>query len=191
MNVISVVLVFAAVTAATYFVFKMQEKIRILEQRNQLYLAFVKNTSVKQFLLKINKLNSRAIDSDLTFMFQRYFYQVLIRLGHENVPKLLADIRQSLYSGILTKALVRAVEESDDVLFGLALSEYVDSAKERTAIEFFLTHLSNQERKRQYVAALCDLEKEYNQQIIDLPFDARRSFEEVMKSFKEKIDQLS
>lgn len=191
MNAISVVLVIVAITAATYFVFRMQEQIRILKNRNQLYVEFMRRTSVKKFLDILSKMDSKVINQDITLMFEKYFDLVLFRLEYEAVPNLLEDINQSPYSGILRKALVRAVTNGDEDVFGLALAGSINNPQEKLNIEFFLTHLPQPKRMKHYYIALSELEKEYFNNIIDLPSEYRKPTEEAMKSLKEKITQLS
>lgn len=190
MNAIPVVVAIVVISATTYVVFKTQQKITVLKDRNQLYAEFMKRTSVKSFLQAMNRMDSKVINQDIILMLEKYFEYVLMRLEHEAVPQILDDISMSKHSDVLRKAFVKAVK-GDDIIFGLALAEYINHPQKKSNIELFLAHLPQWETKRQYEIALEILETVYITRIIDYPAEHRKTAEESIRNLKQKITQIS
>lgn len=170
---------------AVFAIIVLSVKISVLTGKNVLYQEFTKRTPVKKFLAVLDKTYSGAIDPEISSMLQKYFELVLMKLSHEHVPNLLKDLDQSKYSGILIKSLSRATAK-DDGIFGLALAKNIDNPKNKLAIEFFLTNLPEEQKKKQYQVALNVVEENYRM-FWDYPSEYKKPFEDVMEEFRKKI----
>lgn len=190
MNAIYVVLSVVVIAAITYVVFKTQQKISVLKNRNELYAEFIRKTSVKKFLEILNRMDGKTIDDDISFMLEKYFDFVLMRVEHEVIPRLLGDINKSRHPEILRKALVKAATKEGIMLFGLALAECIHQSEDKLIIESFLGQLPELERRGQYIIALSVLQQAYTDTIIDFPAEFRRPIEDDMKDLQKKITQL-
>ncbi|MDD3662531.1 MAG: hypothetical protein PHT84_01555 [Candidatus Pacebacteria bacterium] len=159
----------------------------ILARKNRLYREFVKRTPVKQFIAILDSTNSKALGHDIIMMLQKYFELLLLRLDKKQVSGLLADLDKSKYSDILRKSLIKAVVETSDCVFGLALAESVNNTKDKLAIEYFLVGLPENKKREQYKTAFNVLKEEYDRKIWDHPVEFRVPVEQAMKEFEKKI----
>lgn len=185
MNTI-VVLLAAALLSAIAVIIILLGKNSILGAKNKLYQGFFKRTPVKKFLSVLNGINSKAMDSEITLMLEKYFELVLRNLHYSNVPNLLRDLDESKHSVILRKCLIHAALTNNDA-FGFALATNIENPKNKLAIELFLSNLPEEQKKKQYQIALRFMEKEYHSRVIDLPSEYRKPWEEAMEEYIDKI----
>jgi len=154
--------------------------------KNKLYQEFVRRTPVKKFIVILDKVSDKSLDSDIMLMLQKYFELVLRKLDKSKVLSLLADLNKSKHSDTLKKSLINAIENSNYSVFGLALAISINNHDDESTIKSFLATLSEEQRKEEYKTAFNFLKEDYDRRVWDYPLEFRRPVELAMKEFEEK-----